>query len=133
MEIKGKFYPSTEKLLLGSVKESDLYDYISHGFALVDKDAEEKYFSYCWGKPIISIPKTPETEEWFRQKAENKSNLSDLIHLLTRLKHIQVHYGNNITSWDKVEKEMEKDEYQEAIANFGVTIGYLKGRMFPNE
>lgn len=131
MEIKGRFYPSSEKLFLDYINECDLYNYISHGFALVDMDGEERYISYTSERPMIAIKRAPSVDEIFRQKDTVKGNLSGLTHLLTRLKHIQIHYGDNQQSWDLVAKELSKEDNKVVLDNFRVTIEYLKGCMFP--
>lgn len=131
MEVLEKFYPSTEKILLDSVKESDLHEYIFHGFALVTINGVEKYVSYSWEKPMIAITKTPEIENVFKKKENECNNNSGYIRLLARLKHIQIHYHDNTISWEMINKELEKEENKEVYANYRVAINYLIGCMFP--
>ncbi len=127
-----RFYPSSESFLIGVVDNKDLYGYLSHGFALVKINGEDMYVSYCYYKPTIEIPQTQEIAEIMRQKDESVSNQSCLRKLLVRLKGIQVHNGDNESAWDKVSKELAKEEYKETIENFRVTIGVSIGFMFPN-
>lgn len=126
-----KFYPSTEKFLLDAVKESDLHEYIFHGFALVTIDGVEKYVSYSWEKPMIAITKTPEIEEVFRKKDKNCNNNSGYIRLLAKLKHIQVYYLDNAKSWEMIKTELEKEENKVVYENYQAAIDYLIGCMFP--
>lgn len=126
-----KYYPSNEGFLLGKVDESNLYGYIFHGFALVNIDGEKKYVSYDFQKPQLCFDETPDVKEVFRKKSEDRNNISLLIKLIDMMNFILIHYGNNLTSWEKVKKELAKDEYCETVSNFEVTIKTAIKKMFP--
>lgn len=130
VEVFKRFYPSTESFLVGEVNEDDLYDYIFHGFALVNINNKNKYVSCSFNKPLIAVEQTPEIKEIFRKKHEGSNNNSGLIKLFAKLKYIQVHYGNNEKSWDMIKKELAKEEFSETIKNFKVTIDNMIGHMF---
>lgn len=127
-----KYYPSTETFLIGSVQDADLFEYVYHGFLLcMDADGREKFFSCSWNAPMIAVLKTPEIDEVFREKESDKTNISQFIHLLARLKHIQIHHGDSPVAWDMIQKELVKTERQQTLASYKVTVDYLIGRMFP--
>lgn len=127
-----RFYPSSENFLLGLVNEKDLYAYIFSGFALVKIEDEYAYVSFCLTKPTIMIKQTPELEEIFRKKEDDKSNTSDFVRLMSRLKIIQVHNGDKPTSWEKVKIELEKEENISTLKNYKTTIETVVKGLFPN-
>lgn len=127
-----RFYPSSEYFLLDLVNEKDLFAYIFCGFALVKLDDEYMYVSFCLTKPTIMIKKTPELEEIFKKKEDDKSNLSDFIRLMSKLKIIQVHNGDKPTSWEKVKKELAKEENIITLKNYKTTIETVVRGLFPN-
>jgi hypothetical protein len=127
-----RYYPSTETFLIGSVKDADLFEYVFHGFVLcLDADGKEEYYSCSWNAPMIAVLKTPEIDEIFRKKESDKNNISQFIHLLARLKHIQIHYGDSQVAWDMIQKELAKTEHHQTLASYNVTIDCIIGRMFP--
>ena len=126
-----RYYPSSESFLLNLVKEDDLYDYIFHGFALCSIDGFEKYVSYCFTKQLLLVDRTPEMDEIFRQKDENCNNISGLIKLLAKLKHINIHYGNHSESWKMIGEVLANEEYKTTLDNFKNTIASIINRMFP--
>lgn len=78
------------------------------------------------------IKKTPELEEIFKKKEDDKSNLSDFIRLMSKLKIIQVHNGDKPTSWEKVKKELAKEENIITLKNYKTTIETVVRGLFPN-
>ncbi len=130
MHIK-RYYPSSEGCLLNRVEENDLFDYIFHGFALVNTGEDKEYASFCLTKPLVFIQQTPEIEEVFRQKESHKNNNSDFIRLFAKLRHIGLHYGDNPRSWAMIKKELAKDDNKNTVDNYPVTIKNMIERMFP--
>lgn len=131
MEMFERFYPSSESFLIGQVNENDLFGYIYRGFAYYRVGSNGAYVSFCFSKPQIQIPQAPEIDEIMRQKAAGQSNISGLIKLATRLKHIQIHYAEDPNLFERVKEELTKEEFKDVITNFNVTVGTLVGFMFP--
>lgn len=132
MEMFERFYPSSESVLIGRVPDCDLFGYIFHGFALVSIEGKCVYASYNFYRPDLFIPQTSEADEVFRPKKVNESNVSSLIKLFAKLKHIQLHYGDSKKSWDLIKKELSNKEYESALENYKTTIDSMIGSMFPN-
>lgn len=130
MQIK-RYYPSSESFLLQEVKEENLYDYIFHGFALVEINGARKYDSFTWNKPLIAISQTPAIDEVMRKKQKGKNNNSNLIRLSVKLRLIKIYYGDNQSSWNMISKVLKKEEFKETIANYKNTINALLEKMFP--
>ena len=128
-----RFFPSNESFLIGSVNESDLYGYIFNGFALVNINGENKYVSFDFQKPQIWFLETPEIKEIFRQKDADKNNISSFIKLIVRLNGIRIRKnGNSNALWEKVTKELNKEEFRETVANYKNTINSVIEKMFPD-
>lgn len=127
-----KYYPITESFLLGKVEEKDLYGYITSGFALLPYKGKMGYVSYCFTKPMLFIPQTQESDDIFQKRKKDESNISLLIKLLAKFKHIQIHYGDCQESWDMIKKELTKEEYKDTVVNFEVLIRTVFGYMFPS-
>ena len=130
MEMLERFYPSSESFLIDQVKDNDLFDYIFHGFAHYSVGSYGAYVSFCFNKPQIQIPQTPEIDEIMRQKDAEQSNISGLIRLSTRLKHIQIHYAKTPDLFERVNNELSKEEFKDVITNFKVTVGTLVDFIF---
>ena len=130
MQIK-RYYPSSDNFLLSGVKKEDLYDYIFHGFALVEIDGVKKYVSFTWNKPLITVSQTPAIDEVMKKKQKGKNNNSDLIRLSVKLRLIKIHHGDNQSSWNMISAVLTKEEFKETIANYKNTINALLEKMFP--
>ena len=131
MEMLERFYPSSESFLIGQVNDDDLFGYIYHGFAYYRDGSNGAYVSFCFKKPQIQIPQTPEIDEIMRKKDAEQSNISGLIRLSTRLKHIQIHYAKDPNVFERVKEELSKEDFKDIITNFKVTVETLVDFMFP--
>jgi len=131
MTMLQRFYPSSECFLIGKVNDEDLFGYIFHGFAHFKVGSNGAYVSFCFNKPQIQIQQTPEIDEIMRQKDAEQSNISGLIRLSTRLKHVQIRYAEAPNLFERVKEELSKTEFKDVITNFKVTIGTLVDIMFP--
>ena len=132
MEMFERFYPSSESILIGRVPDCELFGYIFYGFALFTDGKKGVYSSYNLFRSELYIPQTPETDEVFRPKKENENNVSGLIKLHAKLKHIQYHYGDSPDSWNLIKKVLSDKEYESTLENYKTTIDSMIGIMFPN-
>lgn len=131
INLTGKYYPTTEKILLGAVDNKELWNFISKGFALTKLDGINIYVSYNFIRPNFVIESNP-TNDSMMAKNSDEHVIRDLTRLSTKIKFLQIHYGDTEKSWNKLKALLDSDEYKRAISSYPVTIQTLISFMLPS-
>ena len=125
-----KFYlVSDQYLVKRGIEPKDLYNYLFHGFALIEMQDGLYYVNYAYpGQQVIMIKKDENSDKHFIRL--NEENIfSKFIRLSVKINSLSIHKGDVPEAHQSIEKFLE--DYHETYLAYQHTIDFIISVKFP--
>lgn len=125
-----KFYlVSDQYLVKRGIEPKDLYNYLFHGFALIEMQDGLYYVNYAYpGQQVIMIKKDENSDKHFIRL--NEENIfSKFIRLSVKINSLSIHKGDVPEAHQSIEKFLE--DYHETYLAYQHTIDFIISVIFP--
>lgn len=125
-----KFYLVSDQCLVKlGIEPKDLYNYLFHGFAIIELQDGLYYVNYAYpDQKLITIKKDEDSDKLFIQM--NEENIfSKFIQLSVKINNLSIHEGDVPEAHKSIEKFLE--DYHETYLAYQHTIDFIISLKFP--
>ena len=125
-----KFYLVNDQCLVKlGIEPKDLYNYLFHGFALIEMQDGLYYVNYAYpGQQVLMIKKDENSDKHFIRL--NEENIfSKFIRLSVKINSLSIHKGDVPEAHQSIEKFLE--DYHETYLAYQHTIDFIISVKFP--